>query len=44
MSDPKMMEAVVTEGNGGYEKLVFKDVSVPQIGQEEVLVKVLAAG
>jgi alcohol dehydrogenase len=40
----KTMQAVVTTGNGGYEKLVLKDVSVPEIGQGEVLVKVLAAG
>ena len=38
------MKAVVTTGNGGYDKLVYKDVPVPDIGQGEVLVKVLAAG
>lgn len=38
------MKAIVTIGNGGYEKLVYKDVPIPEIGQGEVLVKVLAAG
>ncbi len=40
----KTMKAVVTVGNGGYDKLVYKDVPVPIIDAEEVLVKVLAAG
>ena len=39
-----LMKAIVTTGNGGYEKLVCKDVAVPEIGPGEVLVKVLAAG
>lgn len=39
-----MMKAVVTTGNGGYEKLVYKDVPLPEIEQGEVLVQVLAAG
>jgi NADPH:quinone reductase-like Zn-dependent oxidoreductase len=39
-----LMKAIVTTGNGGYEKLVCKDVPVPEIGPGEVLVKVLAAG
>ncbi len=39
-----MMKAVVTTGNGGYEKLAFRDVPIPQIGPGEVLLKVLAAG
>jgi NADPH:quinone reductase-like Zn-dependent oxidoreductase len=39
-----LMKAIVTVGNGGYDKLVFKDVPIPEIGQGEVLVKVLAAG
>lgn len=38
------MKAVVTTGNGGYDQLVYKDVPMPEIGQGEVLVKVLAAG
>jgi len=41
---PRLMKAIVTTGNGGYEKLVYKDVPVPEIQQGEVLVKVLAAG
>ncbi len=38
------MKAVVTIGNGGYEKLVYQDVLIPEIETGEVLVKVLAAG
>lgn len=38
------MKAVVTEGNGGFEKLVYKEVPVPSCGEEETLVRVLAAG
>lgn len=38
------MKAVVTTGNGGYEKLVYKEVPIPQPGPEEVLLRVLAAG
>jgi len=38
------MKAVVTTCNGGYEKLVYKDVAIPQIMLGEVLIKVLAAG
>jgi NADPH:quinone reductase-like Zn-dependent oxidoreductase len=40
----KTMKAVVTTGNGGYDKLVYKDVPVPVIDEDEVLIKVLAAG
>jgi NADPH:quinone reductase-like Zn-dependent oxidoreductase len=40
----KTMKAVVTVGNGGYDKLVYKDVPVPTIDEGEVLIKVLAAG
>ncbi|MGB0466542.1 MAG: alcohol dehydrogenase family protein [Pontibacterium sp.] len=39
-----LMKAIVTTGNGGYEKLVFKDVAMPEVSEGEVLVKVLAAG
>jgi alcohol dehydrogenase len=39
-----LMKAIVTTGNGGYEKLVYKDVPFPRIGNGEVLIKVLAAG
>jgi len=38
------MKAIVTTDNGGYEKLVYKDVAVPEIMRGEVLIKVLAAG
>jgi NADPH:quinone reductase-like Zn-dependent oxidoreductase len=39
-----IMKAVVTTGNGGYEKLDYRDVPVPTPGGGEVLVQVLAAG
>ncbi len=38
------MKAVVTVGNGGYDKLVYRDVPVPRLGAGEVLLQVLAAG
>ena len=38
------MKAVVTTGNGGFDKLDYCDVPVPKIGSGEVLLKVLAAG
>ena len=38
------MKAVVTTGNGGFEKLQYRDVSMPRLAAGEVLVKVLAAG
>jgi NADPH:quinone reductase-like Zn-dependent oxidoreductase len=38
------MKAVVTTGNGGYDKLVYRDVPTPVPGPGEVLLKVLAAG
>lgn len=38
------MKAVVTVGNGGYDKLVYRDVPVPVPGPGEVLLQVLAAG
>lgn len=40
---PTMM-AVVTVGNGGYDQLQFKEVPVPSIEPEHVLIKVGAAG
>jgi NADPH:quinone reductase-like Zn-dependent oxidoreductase len=40
----KTMKAVVTTGTGGYEKLEYRDVPVPEPGPGEVLVRVLAAG
>jgi NADPH:quinone reductase-like Zn-dependent oxidoreductase len=38
------MKAVVTIGNGGYEKLEYRDVPVPTPVAGEVLLQVLAAG
>lgn len=38
------MKAVVTTGNGGYEKLDYRDVPVPELSSNEVLLQVLAAG
>ena len=41
---PTDMMAVVTTGNGGYDKLEYRKVPVPQISKGEVLLRVLAAG
>jgi len=41
---PATMKAVVTTGNGGYDRLVWSDVPVPQVGPGQVLLRVLAAG
>jgi len=41
---PAMMWAVVTTGNGGYDRLDYRQVPVPVPGAGEVLVRVLAAG
>ncbi|MBM9606703.1 alcohol dehydrogenase family protein [Desulfopila inferna] len=38
------MKAVLTTGNGGYDKLEYRDVPIPKPVQGEVLVQVLAAG
>lgn len=38
------MKAVVTTGNGGYEKLEYRQVPVPTLQKHEVLLQVLAAG
>ena len=38
------MKAVVTTGNGGYDRLVYRNVPVPVPGPGDVLIKVLAAG
>ena len=38
------MKAVVTTGNGGYDRLEYRDVPVPVTGPGEVLLQVLAAG
>jgi NADPH:quinone reductase-like Zn-dependent oxidoreductase len=44
MSLPKTMKAIVTVGQGGYDKLEYRDVPVPQPQAGEVLLRVLAAG
>lgn len=41
---PSKMKAVLTEGIGGFERLSYRDTSVPIISKTEVLLKVLAAG
>ena len=41
---PQTMKAVVTTGNGGYDKLVYQDAPTPAPGKGEVLLRVLAAG
>jgi NADPH:quinone reductase-like Zn-dependent oxidoreductase len=38
------MKAIVTTGNGGYDKLEYRDVPVPRIGPGEALLQVLGAG
>lgn len=38
------MKAVVTTGNGGYEKLDYRYVPIPELASNEVLLQVLAAG
>jgi NADPH:quinone reductase-like Zn-dependent oxidoreductase len=38
------VKAVVTKGNGGFDKLHYREVPLPELGAGEVLIKVLAAG
>jgi NADPH:quinone reductase-like Zn-dependent oxidoreductase len=38
------VKAVVTTGNGGFDKLQYREVPLPELGAGEVLIKVLAAG
>jgi NADPH:quinone reductase-like Zn-dependent oxidoreductase len=38
------VKAVVTTGNGGFDKLHYREVPLPKLGAGEVLIKVLAAG
>ena len=38
------MKAVVTTGTGGFDKLQYREVPLPELGAGEVLIKVLAAG
>ena len=40
----RTMKAVVTTGNGGYEKLEYRNVPIPVPAPGEVLLQVLAAG
>ena len=40
----KTMKAVVTAGNGGYDKLQCREVNIPILEPGEVLLQVLAAG
>lgn len=42
-NERKTMKALVTEGTGGPEKLVWKEVPLPRPRKGEVLIKVLAA-
>ena len=42
--DDSTMKAVVTSGNGGYDKLEYKDVPIPHSLEGEVLIQVLGAG
>lgn len=44
ISLPETMKAVVTRGEGGYDKLSYQSVAMPDVGPDEVLLKVLAAG
>ena len=41
---PKEMMAVITTGEGGFDKLEYRKTSVPELAKGEVLIKVLAAG
>jgi NADPH:quinone reductase-like Zn-dependent oxidoreductase len=41
--EPTMM-AVMTTGNGGYDKLEYRAVPMPVPGPNEVLLRVLTAG
>ena len=43
-ADQKTMQAVVTTGNGGYDKLDYREVPMPVTGPGELLIRVLAAG
>jgi NADPH:quinone reductase-like Zn-dependent oxidoreductase len=38
------VKAVVTTGNGGFDKLHYREVPLPELGAGDVLIKVLAAG
>jgi NADPH:quinone reductase-like Zn-dependent oxidoreductase len=40
----RTMKAIVTTGNGGYDKLDYRDVPLPKLNVGEALLQVLAAG
>jgi NADPH:quinone reductase-like Zn-dependent oxidoreductase len=40
----RTMKAIVTTGNGGYDKLDYRDVPMPKLNTGEALLQVLAAG
>lgn len=40
----RTMKAVVTTGTGGFDRLEYRDVLVPEVGDDQALVRVLAAG
>ncbi|MCD4713808.1 MAG: hypothetical protein K8R73_11040, partial [Clostridiales bacterium] len=40
----RTMKAVITAGNGGYDKLECREVMIPVLESGEVLLQVLAAG
>ena len=44
VSSVKPVKAVVTAGNGGFDKLQYCEVPLPELGAGEILIKVLAAG
>ncbi|HHF3095094.1 TPA: alcohol dehydrogenase family protein [Vibrio diabolicus] len=44
LKQQKTMKAVVTIAQGGLDKLVYQDVVIPKLDEDEVLIKVLAAG
>ena len=44
MNPPETMMAVVTTGNGDYDKLEYREVKTPAPQRGEVLIRVLAAG
>ena len=44
LPNEKIMKAVVTAGNGGFEQLQCRMVKHPRLGDNEVLIRVLAAG
>lgn len=44
VSSVNPVKAVVTTGNGGFDKLHYREVPMPKLGAGEVLIKVLAAG